>query len=372
MAKDYYDILGVGRTATAEDIKKAYRKRALKCHPDRNPGDQEAEDRFKELSAAYEVLRDEGKRQQYDQFGHDAFVRGHRPSGTVDPFDIFSQVFGGGSIFDSFFRGSGGGASRDGAQAGADLRYDLQIEFEEAVFGTDTEIVLPRAEACDTCKGSGCAPGTKRRTCTQCRGSGQVTMSQGFFSIRQPCPHCRGTGELIESPCSRCQGEGRVRKRRRIQVHVPAGVDTGSRLRVPGEGEAGRRGSPNGDLYVVLHVAEHDIFKRDGNHVYCELPIPFHVAALGGNVSVPTITGAAELKIPPGTQTDSVFRLRGKGVPSLRGRGRGDQHVRVHVEVPTDLNKEQKEKLQELAQLCDERVHPRLQAFLEKAKTFFS
>lgn len=371
MANDYYETLGVGRSATQDDIKKAYRKLAIKYHPDKNPGDKEAEESFKEVSAAYEVLSDEQKRRKYDQFGHEAYTRSGRGGGeTVDPFDIFAQFFGG-SGFDSFF---GGGSSRQqsGPQPGADLRYNLQIDFEDAVFGADREIEIPRAETCSRCSGSGCEEGTSRRSCTSCHGTGQVTMAQGFFSIRQRCPNCRGTGEVIETPCRQCNGEGRVQKKKRIQIRIPAGVDTGSRLRVAGEGEAGRRGGPCGDLYVVMHVREHDVFERDGEDLFCEVPLAFHLAALGGKIQVPTVGGPAELKIPAGTQSGTVFRLRGKGIPSLRGYGRGDEHVRVVIEVPTNLNGAQKEKLQEFGDSCDERVHPKLRAFLKKAKRFFS
>ena len=375
MAKDYYEVLGLDRSASAEDIKKAYRKLAIKYHPDKNPDDKEAEEKFKEISAAYEVLSDENKRRQYDQYGHDAYTRGHRQSSDFhDPFDIFSQVFGG-SIFDNFFGGGaagGAGRGRSSARAGADLRYDLAIDFEDAIFGLDRSIEVPRAETCDRCHGEGAEPGTSRQTCPHCQGAGQITMAQGFFSIRQPCPHCQGAGTVINKPCAKCQGEGRVQIRKKIQIHIPAGVDTGSRLRVAGEGEAGVRGGPAGDLFVVIHVKKHSVFRRDGNDLLCDVPIPFHVAALGGKVRVPTVSGAAEIKIPPGCQTGTVFRLRGKGVPSLRGRGRGDEHVKVVVEVPTNLNSAQKAKLKEFADACDDKVHPKIQAFLKRAKKFFS
>jgi len=368
MAKDYYELLGVPRSASADEIKKAYRKLALKYHPDRNPGDRAAEESFKEISAAYEVLSDEKKRRQYDQYGHDAFTgnRGASPGGN--PFDIFSQVFGN-SVFDTFF--GGGQRQRSGPEPGASLRYDLQLEFEEAVFGAEREIMIPRAENCDRCHGSGCEPGTSRRTCHHCRGTGQVTMAQGFFSISQPCPHCRGQGESVDSPCRDCQGAGRVQKRKRIAVSIPPGVDTGMRVRVAGEGEAGVRGGPPGDLIVVIHVREHDIFKREGDDLHCDVPVPFHTAALGGKVRVPTISGAADLTIPAGTQSGRVFRLRDKGVPSARGHGRGDQHVHIMVEVPTNLSATQKQKLREFADTCDDRVFPNLRRFLDHAKKFF-
>jgi molecular chaperone DnaJ len=368
MAKDYYELLEVERSASAEEIKKAYRKQALKYHPDRNPGDNEAEEKFKEISAAYEVLSDDKKRRQYDQFGHEAFTRGRPTASAGDPFDIFSQVFGN-SVFDTFF--GGGARSRQGPEQGASLRYDLQLEFEEAVFGSEREITIPRAETCDRCHGTGCEPGSSRRTCAHCRGMGQVTMAQGFFSISQPCPRCRGQGELIEHPCRECQGAGRVQRRKRIVVSIPPGVDTGMRVRVAGEGEAGTRGGPPGDLIVMIHVREHEVFKREGDDLYCEVPVPFHTAALGGKVRVPTISGPADLSIPPGTQNGKLFRLREKGVPSARGQGRGDQHVRVVVEVPSNLNTAQKQKLREFAELCDDGVFPLMRRFMERTRKFF-
>ena len=365
---DYYETLGVPRTASAEEIKKAYRKLAVKYHPDKNPGDKAAEETFKEVSAAYEVLSDADKRAQYDQFGHDAFTRRRGPGGpTMDPFDVFSQVFGG-SIFDSFFGGGARGST--GPQGGSDLRYDLQIEFEDAVFGAEKEIEIPRAESCDRCGGSGCEAGTSKRRCSQCGGTGQVTMTQGFFSVRQRCPACQGAGEVIDSPCRQCRGEGLVQRQKTLRINIPAGVDTGSRLRLADEGEAGRRGGAAGDLYVVLHVQEHELFKRDGEDLFCNVPVPMQVAVLGGTIKVPTLAGAAELRIPAGTQGGTTFRLRGKGIPSLRGYGRGDLHVRVMVEIPAKLNARQKEKLEEFATAGGEDAYPQKQAFLRKAKRF--
>lgn len=366
---DYYETLGVPRTASAEEVKKAYRKLAVKHHPDKNPGDKSAEEKFKEVSAAYEVLSDTEKRAQYDQFGHDAFTRRRGPGGgqTMDPFDIFSQVVGG-SIFDSFF--GGGARHASGPQGGADLRYDMQIEFEDAVFGAEKEIEIPRAEACDRCGGSGCEAGTSKRRCSHCGGNGQITMTQGFFSVRQRCPACQGTGEVIESPCRQCRGEGLVQRHKKLRINIPAGVDTGSRLRLAGEGEAGRRKGPSGDLYVVLHVQEHEVFKRDGEELFCDVPVPVVTATLGGAITVPTLTGAAELRIPAGTQSGASFRLRGKGIPSLRGQGRGDLHVQVLVEIPGKLSARQREKLEEFAATCGEDAFPQHQAFLRKAKKF--
>ncbi len=371
MAHDYYELLGVDRTVNAEELKKAYRKLAVKYHPDKNPNDKDAEERFKEVSAAYEVLSNTTKRRQYDQLGHEAYVnRGRGGGGNVDPFDIFSQVFGG-SIFDNFF-GGGNTRSQTGPQRGVDLRYDMEIDFVDAIFGADKSIEIPRAESCERCSGSGCEPGTTKNSCSHCRGTGQVTMTQGFFSVRQPCPYCQGAGERIENPCRECRGEGRVQKRKKIQLHIPAGVDTGSRLRVSGEGEGGVRGGRGGDLYVVIHVRNHEIFTRDGDDIHCEVPIPFTTAALGGQIDVPTVSGTAEINVPPGTQHGGVFRLRGKGVPSVRGHGRGDLLVHILVEVPTNLNALQREKLEEFAQCCDEKSYPSLKDFLKKAKTLFS
>ncbi len=374
MAKDYYEQLGVERNADAEQIKKAYRKLAVKYHPDKNPGNKEAEDRFKEVSAAYEVLSDPDKRARYDQFGHDAFTRGGGARGggpAVDPYDLFSQVFGGGGggIFDNLF-GGGGRRQQHGPQAGADLRYDLEIAFEDAIFGADKTIQIPTLVACETCSGSGCKAGTRPKTCGQCGGSGQVTMAQGFFSIRQTCPYCHGSGQMIESPCESCAGQGRVRRRKNIQIHIPAGVDTGSRLRISGEGESGERGGPTGDLYVVLHVHDDEVFVRNGMDLSCELPVAFEMATLGGTARVPTIGGAAQLKIPAGTQTGTVFRLRGKGVPSVRGGGRGDLHVRIVVEVPTKLSSADRHKLEEACRGLNDDNYPRHGEFLRRAAKY--
>ena len=383
MAKDYYEILGVAKTATPEEIKKAYRKLAVKYHPDKNPGDKSAEEKFKEVSQAYEVLSDAGKRAQYDQFGHEAYTSsgGHGPGGGysgADPFDIFSQVFGGGGGGFNFEDLFGGGHSRrrqspNGAVDGADLRYDMEINFEDAVYGADRKIVIPRLVGCDACNGSGCEPGSGRKTCPKCGGSGQVAMSQGFFSIRQACPTCRGTGQIVEKPCKKCRGEGRVRVEKTLQIHIPPGVDTGSRLRVAGEGESGVRGGRNGDLYVVIHVRAHEIFHREGNDVICELPVSYSVATLGGVVEVPTVSGVAKMKVPAGTQTRTIVRMRGKGMPALRGGERGDMHVRIFVEVPAGLNREQQQLLEQFeASLKADKNYPLKSEFLNKAKRFMT
>lgn len=380
MSKDFYEILGVGRSAGADEIKKAYRKLAVKYHPDKNPDDKEAEDRFKEISQAYEVLSNQEKKAQYDRVGHDAYTRkggggGYGGgAGGFDPFDIFAQAFGGGGgfgggIFDSFFGGGGGGRSANGPQQGNDLRYDLEIGFEEAVFGVEKSINIPRTVSCQPCGGKGAEPGTKITTCSTCRGAGQVTVSQGFFSVRQTCPACNGAGQVPEKKCSKCGGEGRVKSRQDIKLNIPAGVNTGSRLRVSGEGEAGLRGGPAGDLYVVMHVKDHPMFEREGDDIHCKVPVDFVTAALGGQIEVPTISGMTKIKVAQGTQNDTVLRLREKGVPSVRGRGRGDHFVHLFVEVPQSLNKEQKELLLKFQESCESKENlPLVQRFMEKVK----
>src|SRR5687767_5527189 len=374
MAKrDYYEVLGVERGAGGEDIKKAYRKLAVKFHPDKNPGDKTAEEKFKEIGEAYEVLSDPQKRAAYEQYGHGAFdprSRGFRPGagGFHDPFEVFREVFGGGggggaSIFDDLF--GGGRADPTGPQRGADLRYDMQITFEEAVMGVEKEVALTKLEQCENCHGSGGEAGSGRRTCPTCNGRGQVIMSRGIFSIAQTCGRCEGTGQIIEKPCKSCNGAGRKERPGKIRLKVPGGVDTGARLRSVGNGEAGLRGGAPGDLYVVLHVKPHDIFQRDGDDLVCEVPISFVDAALGADVEVPTLAGKAQIRIPAGTQSNTVFRLKGKGVRNVEGYGHGDLHVRVHVEVPTHLNAAQRQKLHEFAELCDANVNPVSKRFFE-------
>ncbi|MBO4304745.1 MAG: molecular chaperone DnaJ [Lentisphaeria bacterium] len=376
---DYYQILEVERDVTDVEIKKAYRKLAIKYHPDRNPGDKEAERKFKEIAQAYEVLGNPEKRQLYDQYGEAAFQNGGAGAqGFGNPFDIFRDVFGGGrggdSIFESFF---GGGFSRQDPNApvdGNDLRYNLQIEFEEAVFGCDKKIRFSRKAQCDACHGTGCEAGTGRKKCPTCGGRGQVGVSQGFFTVMNECPKCHGEGFIAEHPCKKCRGQGQQTVERVVSVHIPPGVDTGTRMRVAGEGEPGLRGGSNGDLFVVTHVKEHSVFQRDGLSIYCDLPIDFTTAALGGKVDVPTVTGKAELDIPAGAQTGDVFTLKGKGMPSLRGGGRGDQYVKIFVEVPKSLNSEQKEALRKFADLMKDSkgTRPVQESFFEKAKKFFS
>jgi len=377
MSKDFYETLGVSKDASQSDIKKAYRKLALKYHPDKNQGNKEAEDKFKEISSAYEVLSDENKRAKYDRFGHEAYTQsGGGGGGGGDPFDIFSQVFGGGgggsSIFDQLFGGGGGGGRRNGPIPGDDLRHDLELTFEEAVFGCKKEVEMAKTESCDTCKGNGAEPGSKVIKCGYCKGAGQVTMAQGFFSVRQECPKCHGRGETVEKKCKKCTGTGSVRKKKKISITVPEGVDNGNRMRVRGEGDAGSRGGPPGDLYVIMHVREHDIFKRRDEDIECDIPISFAKATLGGKIEVPTLDGRANLKIAPGTQSGTVLRMRGKGVKALHGGSRGDQHVRVIVEVPTNLNSEQKEALENFAEVCGDTVHPMKDSFFEKAKRWFA
>ncbi|MCU0786139.1 MAG: molecular chaperone DnaJ [Verrucomicrobia bacterium] len=373
MAKrDYYETLGVPRNADAETIKKSYRKLALKYHPDKNPGDKAAEESFKELGEAYEALSDVQKRAAYDQYGHAAFdarARAGRAGGFHDPFEIFREVFGGGSsIFDEFF-----GSRHDPTQPqrGDDLRYDLEISFAEAALGCEKEISVSKPERCEACEGSGVEAGSRTKTCATCHGRGQVISARGIFSIAQTCPACQGAGRVVEKPCVSCHGAGRRDHSSKIKLRIPAGVDTGSRLRSGGNGEAGLRGGPPGDLYVVLHIKAHEIFHRDGDDLLCEVPVSVVQAALGAEIEVPTLNGKAAIKIPAGTQSGTIFRLKGKGVKNVQGYGNGDLHVRIDVEVPTHLTSAQKAKLQEFAELCDENVNPISRGFLEKAKNLF-
>jgi molecular chaperone DnaJ len=343
--RDYYEILAVPHNASEQEIKSAYRKQALKYHPDRNPGDPQAEERFKEAAEAYGVLGDPQKRRRYDTYGHagvsGAAGAGFDPTIFADFSDILGDFFGFGDIF----------GRRRGPRRGADLRYNLEISFEEAAFGTETQIRIPRADRCKECKGSGAAPGTSPSSCPTCGGAGQVTFQQGFFSVARTCGRCRGTGRIVTKPCEACHGEGQVPVEKTLQIKVPPGVDTGSQLRISGEGEAGPLGGPSGDLYVVLRVENHPFFKRDGTHLFCEIPVSVPQAALGASVEIPTLDGGkTKLAIPGGTQSGSVVRLRGQGVPQLGGRGRGDLHVLVRVVVPTHLNSAQRKLMEELAE----------------------
>ncbi len=354
--RDYYEILGVSHNADDNEIKASYRKLALKYHPDRNPGDKEAEEKFKEAAEAYEVLRDPEKRNIYDQYGHEG-LQGTGFSGFGGFEDIFSSF---GDIFDEFFGFGGRRRSRTGARRGADLRYDLAVSFMDAAFGVETEIEIEKLENCPTCEATGCEPGTSPEHCRYCGGSGQISRSQGFFSIRTTCSHCRGQGRMIPHPCKECHGIGRVERKKKVSVKMPAGVDTGSRLRLTGEGESGIRGGPPGDLYIYVSVRPHEFFKRNNSDVICQIPISFVQAALGDEIDVPTLNGQKKLRIPKGTQPGDVFRFRGEGIPSLRGYGRGDQIIQVMVKTPTGLSKKQEKLLQEFAKLESDKLSNRI------------
>ena len=374
MAKrDYYEVLGVARNAGEAELKKAYRRLAMKYHPDRNPGDAAAEEHFKEAKEAYEVLTDPQKRSLYDQHGHDG-VEAMRQGGGGGGFggadfgDIFGEVFG-----DIFGGGRRGG--RNQVFRGADLRYELELELPQAVFGHTSEIEIPRLMECETCRGSGAAKGSTPVTCDTCGGSGQMRIQQGFFQLQQPCTRCRGTGRIISNPCDTCLGQGRVRRTRKLSVKVPTGVSTGDRIRLGGEGEAGRNGGPAGDLYVEINVKPHPIFEREGDDLSCEVPLSFATAVLGGAVNVPTLEGEVSLKIPAETQSGRVFRLRGKGVKPVRGGTQGDLYCRVMVETPVNLSAEQRDLLQKFDDSLrhDGRSHsPREQGFFEGVKRFFA
>jgi molecular chaperone DnaJ len=346
--RDYYEVLGVAKTATDQEIKSAYRKLALKYHPDRNSGDKVAEDKFKEAAEAYAILADQDKRHMYDRFGHAGLGVA---AGGFDPnvFTGFEDILGGlGDIF-GFGDIFGGGRRRGGPQRGADLRYDLEISFEESAHGAETNIQIPRHETCEVCHGSGASPGTRSTTCPQCQGRGQLRYQQGFFTVARTCGQCRGTGQVITKPCSNCRGAGRVQKERKLTVKIPAGIATGQRLRLSAEGEAGTGGGPAGDLYVVIHVQEHAFFQRDGNDLYCAIGVNFPTVALGGEITIPTLEGDESYKIPEGTQSGTTFRLRGRGMPDVTGRGRGDLLVTVRVVTPKKLTRDQKKVIEQLA-----------------------
>ncbi len=359
--RDYYEILGITRSATDVEIKSAYRKLAMKFHPDRNPGNQVAEEKFKEAAEAYAILADSEKRSLYDRFGH-AGVSASAAGGGFDPtvFSGFEDILGGlGDIF-GFGDLFGGGRRRGGPQRGADLRYDLEITFEESARGAETTIQIPRQETCETCHGSGAAQGSSPTQCPQCRGQGQVRFQQGFFTVARTCPQCHGAGRIITNPCKTCRGAGRVTKERKLTVKIPPGIATGQQLRLQGEGESGAAGGPTGHLYVVVHVHEHEFFRRDGNNLFCEIPVNFTTVALGGEIQVPTLDGSDVVKIAEGTPTGTTLRLRGKGMPDVNGRGRGDLFATIQVQTPKKLSKEQRALLEQLSKvLPKEKFEPR-------------
>jgi molecular chaperone DnaJ len=376
--RDYYEVLGVDRSATDAEIKSAYRKLALTHHPDRNPGNKQAEEKFKEAAEAYAILADRDKRAAYDRFGHAGV--GAAGAGGFDPsvFSDFGDIFGGlGDLF-GFGDLFGAARRRHGPMRGADLRYDLEIAFAESASGTETTIQIPRDEACETCGGSGAAPGSSPEVCPQCKGRGQLRYQQGFLTVTRPCGQCRGAGRVITHACETCRGAGRLTQERKLTVRIPAGIASGQRLRLYGEGEHGVNGGPPGDLYVVVHVKEHPFFQRDGDDLVCEAPVSFPILALGGSIEVPTLDGTSTVTIPAGTQSGTRFRVRGKGIPNVSGRGRGDLHVVVRPTVPRKLTKEQKKLLEQLAQVLpqetiDPSVSPKSEErpFFEKVKDIF-
>ncbi|MEW6671940.1 MAG: molecular chaperone DnaJ [Thermodesulfobacteriota bacterium] len=359
--RDYYEVLGINRNASDEELKKAYRKQALKFHPDRNPGDKTAEDKFKEAAEAYEVLRDPQKRQIYDQYGHQG-LEGAGFSGFGGFEDIFSSF---GDIFEDFFGFGTGRRSRSRTQKGADLRYDLKLSFIEAAFGTETNIEVNKRGGCPSCGGSGCEQGTHPETCGYCRGTGQATRTQGFFTLSTTCPTCNGRGQTIAHPCPECRGAGQVMVRKKVAVKIPGGVDSGSRLRLTGEGEAGVNGGPPGDLYVFIHVESHEFFRRDNTDVICQIEISFVQAALGDTVTVPTLNGKKPLEIPKGTQPGDVFRFKGEGIPSLRSSRRGDQLIQAVIKTPVGLSKKQESLLREFAKLESSKLSNKLKNLLK-------
>jgi molecular chaperone DnaJ len=371
--RDYYEVLGIARTCTPQEMKSAYRKLAIQFHPDKNPGNAEAEEKFKECTEAYEVLSDAEKRARYDRYGHAA--PGGFGGGGAEGFSNINDIFG--DIFGEMFGGGGRGRPRGGGGGnqrarGQDLRYNLTISFTEAAFGTEAKMKIPRHKSCETCKGLGAKPGTTAKTCPGCHGSGELRMTQGFFQISRTCAQCAGTGKVITDPCVTCRGQGKVASETNLSVKIPPGVDTGTRLKLSGEGEPGERGGVPGDLYVVVSVEEHPIFVREDTEVICEVPVNFTQAALGATIEVPTLDGKVRMKIPAGSQSGKVFRLRGKGFPALGGGAqRGDQHVRVTVEVPGTLTKKQREILEQFAAISGEDAHPQQKGFFAKVRELF-
>jgi molecular chaperone DnaJ len=370
--RDYYEVLEIKRSATEQEIKSAYRRLAVKYHPDKNPGDKEAEEKFKEAAEAYSVLSDAEQRARYDRFGHAGVSSSAGASWGAQGFggieDILSDLFGFGDVFGGG-RTSSGGSRRSAAQRGADLRYDLEITLEEAAEGQTAQLRIPRLESCETCNGTGAKAGTQPESCSTCGGAGQVRYQQGFFSVARTCGACRGTGRVIKNPCGDCRGAGRVEREKQMEVKIPAGVETGSRLRLVGEGEGGTQGGPAGDLYVVIHVKEHERFERQGSNLYTSVPVTFAQAALGAEITVETLNGQQSLKIPAGTQTGTVFRLKGHGMPVLGGRGHGDLYVSVTLRTPTTLTREQRRLLEELARIEDRDLEDK--GLIDKVRDIF-
>jgi len=366
--RDFYEVLEVQRTASLDDIKKAYRKKALQFHPDRNPGDKQAEEKFKEATEAYSVVSDPENRSKYDQFGHAAFQQGAGGSEGFGDFSGFEDVFG--DLFSSFFGGTSGGGVRTRGRAGRDLKYDLPILFEDAVFGVEKEIDVPRRLLCKTCEGSGARAGTSAETCTQCGGAGQIRIQQGFFTIGRTCNICSGLGQVVRNPCQDCAGTGLTAVKSKIKVKIPAGIDHGQRLKLRGEGEGGTGGGPSGDLYVQIMIEKHAFFERDETEIHCRFPVSFASAALGSEIEVPTLDGPAKLKVPAGTQSGKVFRLKNKGVPSLNDGRRGDQHVEVVVEIPKKLSVERRQLLEKLREI-ELKEDKDDKGFFDKMKSMF-
>lgn len=365
--RDYYEVLEVTRSSSTDEIKKAYRKKAIKYHPDKNPDDKDAEEKFKEATEAYSVLSDADNRAKYDQFGHAAFAQGPGMGGFGD-FTGFEDIFG--DIFSSFFGGAAGGRRARG-RGGRDLRYDLEITFEEAAFGGEKEIAIGRKVSCDTCNGSGAAAGTQAESCAQCAGSGQIRMQQGFFTISRGCHVCSGTGRVIKTPCSSCRGSGQRSVESKLKVKIPAGIDNGQRLKLRGEGEAGSGGGPNGDLYVQVSIQDHPIFQRQESEIVCEVPISYAQAVLGAEIDVPTLEGTAKVKVPSGTPSGKIFRLKNKGIQILGTTRRGDQHVRVHINVPKKISDDERKIIEKLREFDDKHTADEGKGFFDKVKDIF-